>query len=50
MMFVGPVNSAWVHCPRRKSTFTAIKKKKKLKMQMQIIRIQMAPKTKKLKT
>ena len=29
MMFVGPVNSARVHCPRRKSTFTAIKKKKK---------------------
>ena len=30
MMFVGPVNSAWVHCPRRKSTFTAIKIKKKI--------------------
>ena len=29
MMFVGPVNITWVYCPRRKSKFTAIKKKKK---------------------
>ena len=31
-MFVGPVNNAWVHCSREKSTFKA-KKKKELKMQ-----------------
>ena len=29
MMFVGPMNSARVHCPPRKSTFMAKKKKKK---------------------
>ena len=39
-MFVGPVNNAWVHCSRKKSTFKA-KKKKELKMQ--IIQIQTPP-------
>ena len=27
-MFVGPVNNAWVHCSRKKSTFKAKKKKR----------------------